>query len=390
MQVQLRWNFKLKPNQTQITKMSEWLITLRKHRNYALSERETGYNTNNQNADTPITYEWGSFCDIETRTESGTSCALTCPVIKHGVIPNNLNLAIKTSKKDGVVKWDNASGIQMKVTTQLRHLWSNFADINSDILQRNISKLDTAFTQDIKTVTLKRQGVNWYISILVEIPFELPVEKELTECKSVAGIDVGINKLIALSDGSFVENIKPGTNQRIARRLAIRQRAASRKVNGSKNKSKAYQRLGRMQHKITQHREGYLWQAASKVVNTADVIGQENLNIVNMVKRAKPKHDGKGGYLKNGASRKTGLNKVILDASWGTLFQMIAWLAAKLGKPVVKVNPKHTSQICPKCNHIDQKNRDGEKFLCTKCHHVELSCCAIRWLETKSCKGLED
>ena len=422
--MQARWNFKLKPNQTQIVKMSEWLITLRKHRNYALRERETGYNTNNQDADTPINYAWGSFCDLESLMEYGASCPLTCPVVKHGVIPNDLFLALKTSK--GVTKWDNSSGIQMKVTTQLRHKHQNFKDIDSDVLQRNIAKLDTGFKnfwkhgrgfprylrklnsfeykpgrvklinfgdsyatvylpgignvkmfnsrdltliKEIRTCTIKRKADNWYISMLVEIPGEIPEIN--AEIKSVVGIDVGVNKLVALSDGSFIENIRVTTNSRTARRLAIRQRAASRKIKGSKNKAKAYQKLAKIQHKLSQKRDGYNWQTASKIVKTADAVGREDLNIKNMVKRAKPKHDGKGGYLRNGASAKTGLNKVILDCAWGDLFNKIAWLAAKLGKTVIPVEPKYSSQECPKCKHIDRKNRSGEKFVCTNCQYTD-------------------
>jgi len=90
-----------------------------------------------------------------------------------------------------------------------------------------------------------------------------------------------------------------------------------------------------------------------------------------MVKRAKPKHDGKGGYKKNGASAKTGLNKVILDCGWGDLFTKIAWLALKNGKPVIAVNPRHSSQECPICGHVDKSNRSGEKFLCTNCSYTE-------------------
>ncbi|MFB2981489.1 zinc ribbon domain-containing protein [Microseira sp. BLCC-F43] len=89
-----------------------------------------------------------------------------------------------------------------------------------------------------------------------------------------------------------------------------------------------------------------------------------------MVKRAKPKHDGNGGYKRNGASRKTGLNKVILDCGWGDLFDKIAWLALKAGKPVILVNPKHSSQECPACGQVDKTNRDGEKFLCTECGYT--------------------
>lgn len=426
--MQIRWNFKLKPSKTQAEQMSQWMVTLRKHRNYALREREDGYNANNRNAEEALTYAWGSYCDIESHSEYGSCCPLTCPVLKYGVIPQELGMMTKKRKKTSDVVWDNASGIQMKVTTQLRYERQNFADINSDVLQRNIAKLDTAFANfwkhsrgfprylrsldsfeykagqvkigavrgnyatiylpgigDIKmhnsrelkvisavrTVTIKREGGDWYVSMLVDIPGDVPEEKPIVECKSVVGIDVGINKLVALSDGSFVENIRPASNPRTARRLAIRQRAASRKENGSKNKSKAYKRLGKMQHQIAQHRKGYLWQAASKIVNTADVVGREDLKIQNMVKRAKPKHDGKVGYLKNGRLRKSGLNKAILDASWGTLFEMISWLAVKRGKSVIAVNPKYSSQECAECGHIDKNNRSGEKFLCTECGYTE-------------------
>jgi putative transposase len=422
--MQLRWNLKLKPNQAQVDKMSEWLITLRKHRNYALRERETGYNNNNQNGDTYLSYAWGSFCDLESRIEYGASCPLTCPVIKHGVIPSDLSLALKTSK--GLIRWDTASGIQMKLTTQLRRKNQKFEEINSDVLQRNIALLDAAFNnlwkhgrgfprylrkldafeykpgqvklvqerysyaivylpgignvkmfnsrdlsliKEIRTCTIKRSADNWLISMLVEVPEELLETK--AEIKSVVGIDVGVNQLVALSDGSFIENIRPTTNTRTARRLAMRQRSASRKVNGSKNKTKAYNYLAKTQHKLAQKRDGYNWQAADQIVKTADAIGREDLKITNMVKRAKPKHDGKGGYLRNGASRKTGLNKVIQDCAWGDLFNKIAWLAAKSGKPVIAVDPKHSSQVCPECGHIEQKNRTGEKFICTNCGYTD-------------------
>lgn len=282
--MQVRWNFKLKPTLSQQAQMSHWLVTLRKHRNYALRERETGYNTNNQSADKSITYAWSSWCDIESRIEYGSCCPLTCPVLKHGVVPKELGTALKTSK--GVIKWDNASGIQMKATTQLRHERENFCDINSDVLQRNIAKLDTAFSnfwkygkgfprylrsldsfeykpgqvkigsikntyallylpgignvkihnsrdlsliKEVRTCTVKRSGGYWFISILVDIPGGLPEQKPTAEIKSVVGIDVGVNKLVALSDGSFIKNIRPTTNNRTARRLAMRQRATSRK-----------------------------------------------------------------------------------------------------------------------------------------------------------------
>lgn len=435
--MQVRWNFKLLPNQQQEATLEDWLITLRKHRNYALRERRDGFETNNKDASTQVIYAYGSYCDLEERIEYGSCCPLTCPVQKHGVIPQNLELAFKLSQtRDKETKkvietkrgWDSASGIQMKVTSLLRQSKPHFAVIDSCVLQRNIASLDTAYTnfwkhnrgfpqflrrldsfeykpgrvilrhirknyataylpgigevkfhnsrdlsliQDLRTCTITRVGGNWYISMLVDILLVLPELKPLDECKSVVGIDVGINKLVALSDGSFLENKRVATNKKKARRLAMRQRVISRKQKGSNNKIKAIKKLAKQQHKIAQHRDGYNWQVASTIVKTADIVARENLNIKNMVKRAKPKHDGKGGYKRNGASQKTGLNKVILDASWGDIFNKVAWLALKAGKPIVPVPAKYSSQECPSCGHVDKSNREGEKFLCVACHYTE-------------------
>jgi putative transposase len=423
--MQVRWNFKLVPTQPQTEKMSAWLVTLRKHRNYALRQRSEGYSSNNQQSDQAEEMISGSYCDIKTREEFPEiwCCPLTCPIRKHGVIPNDISLMVKKSKGD--IRWDSPSGIQMKVTTQLRRFNHWFADIDADVLQGNIAKLDTAFSnfwkhqrgypaykkvldtfqykpqrvklssvrvnyatvylpgigevrmhnsrdfsqiKEIRTCTVKRAGGDWFLSMLVDDGQVLP--ELIEDIRSVVGIDVGVNKLIALSDGSFIENIRPTTNKRVARRLKIRARAISKKVNGSKNKSKAYAKLGKTKHKLTEKRNGYNWQAAAKVVKTADLIAREDLKITNMVKRAKPKTDGKK-YLRNGAAAKTGLNKVILDCGWGQIFKMIEWLAVKAGKLVVAVNPRHTSQECPHCGHVEKANRDGEKFVCRSCGYAD-------------------
>ncbi|MEG4343373.1 zinc ribbon domain-containing protein [Microcoleus sp. A003_D6] len=35
------------------------------------------------------------------------------------------------------------------------------------------------------------------------------------------------------------------------------------------------------------------------------------------------------------------------------------------------VNPRHTTQTCSKCRHVDKENRNGEKFICINCGHIE-------------------
>jgi len=428
--MQVRWRFKLQPNQGQHLRMSEWLVTLRKHRNYCLAERKRGFETNNQDSDQSVMYLYGAYSDLISRVEYGSYCPLTCPIVKHGVMSAQLT---KSSKSKGLV-WGSASDVQSKRTTELRSESDWYGRINSDVLQGNLAKLDTAYNgffqhkrgfpafrkvanfksfqfkpgqvkltvnrssnrkrcyshayfpglgdmryldsrsipinAEIRTVTVLKEADGWYMSVLLNLPESLPEVANIESVKSAVGLDVGINKLVSLTDGSFVENPRFATNKQIRRRLRIRQHRVSRKIKGSTNRKKAGIQVAILHKKIADKRNAYQWQAAQKVVDTAEAIVRENLNIKGMKSRCKPKRI-RGRFMPNGQSAKRGLNRSISDASWGELFSKIEWLAAKAGKPVLSVNPKFTSQECSVCHHISKSNRNGEKFVCEECGHID-------------------
>lgn len=430
--MQVRYKYKLQPNKSQSVLMSEWLVTLRKHRNYCLAERKRGFDTNNQGSDQLVMYQYGAYSDLISRVEYGSYCPLTCPIVKHGVMSAELT---KTSKKHGLM-WGSASDIQGKRTTELRSESYWYGRINSDVLQGNLAKLETAYSgffqhkrgfpafrkvanfksfqfkpgqvkltinrlskhkrcyshayfpglgdmryfdsrsipvdAEIRTVTVLKEADGWYMSVLLNLVEALPETSELESVKSAVGIDVGVNKLISLTDGSFVENPRFATNKQIRRRFRIRQRRVNRKIKGSNNRKKAGIRVAVLHKKIADKRSDYQWKAASKVVNTAEAIIREDLNIKGMKSRCKPKKV-KGRFMPNGQSAKRGLNRSISDASWGELFSKIEWKAAKVGKPVLSVNPKFTSQECSACHHVSKNNRDGEKFMCEECGHIDHS-----------------
>ena len=71
----------------------------------------------------------------------------------------------------------------------------------------------------------------------------------------------------------------------------------------------------------------------------------EKLNIKGLSKRNKPKLDGNGGYLPNGQSAKSGLNKSWNDAAFGQFFSILEYIAAKAGAVTIEVNPAYTSQL---------------------------------------------
>ena len=53
------------------------------------------------------------------------------------------------------------------------------------------------------------------------------------------------------------------------------------------------------------------------------------------------------------------------------LTQKLEYVAAKSGKKLYRVDPRHTSQTCSKCRHVDKESRKGEKFICTNCGHID-------------------
>jgi len=406
--------YKLHPNQTQDSKMSNWVDMLRSHYNWCLNDRITQYNQQ---------FIQGNYCDIRTQSEVSP---LTCYVSKNGATGNPW----KDSKTDKEGKAKNprrtAGDIQITALPDLKTARPWYSGIDSTVLQQNVKRLDTAYKNffegrgfpkfknrsnftsftfvmgvkiqgnkiylpklgwmrfynsrsipdgfTIKACALRKRQNGWYISIRIENK-SVPdyITKPLNDVVKVIGCDLGITKLVHLSDGCQIENPKFSTTKKAKRTLKIRQRRVNRKVKGSKNRKKTARKVGLLHQKISDKRQAYQWKTAQNIVSrNIDAIALEDLNICGMMRRTRVKIDNKTGrYLNNGQSRKKGLNRSISDAGWGELSLKIEYLAAKQGKVVIKVNPKHSSQECRNCGHIDKSNRDGEKFICVECGYHE-------------------
>ncbi len=410
----INYVYKLRPNQAQDLKMLAWIDMLRSQYNWCLNDRITQYHQQ---------FIQGDYCELKTH---GEASPLTCFVSKSGASGNPW----KDSKVDREGKIKNprrsAGDIQITALPELKVSRPWYAQIDATVLQQNVKRLDTAYKNffegrgfpkfknrsnftsftyamgmkingnkidlpklgwmrfynsrpipngfTVKACTVRKRQDGWYISVRIEdksVPEYSP--KTLGENLKVIGCDLGITKLVHLDDGHQIANPKFSTNKKAKRTLKIRQRRVSRKVKGGKNRKKADTRVGRFHQKISDKRQAYQWKTAKRIVSrNVDVIALEDLNISGMMRRCKVKSDGKTGrFLKNGQSRKKGLNRAISDASWGDLGLKIEYLAAKQGKIVIKVNPKHSSQECRSCGHIDKSNRDGEKFICVECGYHE-------------------
>ncbi|MDF5722162.1 MAG: transposase [Rhizonema sp. PD37] len=370
------------------------------------------------------------YCDLETKA---LTSSLHCSVNKstslgHPWRDDNPKLRRAKPGKDGKVKpfepKRSAYEMHSNWLTQLKLEKPEYKSVNADVLQQSLRHVDSAFNKffsgkagfpnfkqhfdvgfefksgtvkidgnyitfptlgtmrffksrnipnswEIRTTTVSRDADGWYVSVLLrdETVPDLLI-KTFDQCKTIQGADVGIKKLVALSDGTMLDN--PQFLKRSERTLSIRQRRVSRKQKGSNNRKTAAKQLARTHQKIRRQREDNLWKSAKKIASNADVTVFEDLNIKGMKARCKPKVDPETGkYFKNGQSAKAALNKAISDASWYSLRQKTEHQASKLGNLVIGVDPKYSSQECSECHHISSGNRDQEKFICEECGHSD-------------------
>ena len=219
-------------------------------------------------------------------------------------------------------------------------------------------KLHRDLAGTIKTCTIKYEAGQWYavFSCEVEAPDPLPaVESEV-------GIDLGVTHFAALSDGTFIES--PRYYRKAQKQLKTLQQTLSRKKRGSHRRKKAVQAVAKAHRKIAHQRHDFHHKHAKKLVRQHQTIVFEELEITNISKRAKPKQDGNGNYLPNGAAAKSGLNESILDAGWGQFQQIVMNKAAWAGRTVLKVSPKYTSQVCSQCGVIKKKSLEERWHSC--------------------------
>ena len=120
--------------------------------------------------------------------------------------------------------------------------------------------------------------------------------------------------------------------------------------------------------KIRNRRRDFHHKTARALINSGDAIALEDLNTAGMTRKPAPRPDPvrPGGYLPNGATAKSGLNKSIRDAGWAQFASILAAKAEEAGRRVILVNPAYTSIDCHACGTRCTRPRQ-DTVICPRC-----------------------
>ena len=98
----------------------------------------------------------------------------------------------------------------------------------------------------------------------------------------------------------------------------------------------------------------------------------EALGVRQMTKRAQPKPNAQGGWDRNNAAAKSGLNKSILSSEWGKIHAFTKYKALRAHKAVIEVPAHYSSQECAACGFTHSENRlTQSRFVCQRCAHAD-------------------
>jgi putative transposase len=215
---------------------------------------------------------------------------------------------------------------------------------------------------NIRSSTLSYRGYSKEFYLHVSIDTATPA---IMNDVNVLGIDQGIKNIAVCSDKTFF-NSKAVKNVR-AHYATLRAELQSKGTRSARRKLKKVS--GRERRFVTNVNHCI----AKTIVNTGyTVFALEDLSKIRVQKRRGKEFDRK-------------LN----NWSFYQLEQFLRYKAEALGKRVILVDSRYTSQKCSHCGHTYKGNRDGSDFLCRSCgFHVHADLNASRNIAQAGISGM--
>jgi putative transposase len=194
----------------------------------------------------------------------------------------------------------------------------------------------------VKQVRVLRKADYWYASISLQCDVSVPSP---TPYGHPIGVDIGLEKFLATSDGVLVK--PPKFFKSLQSELKLLQRRLSRKQKRSKNYEKQRIKVARLHHHIDNTRKDFHYKQAHALCDAGDMVFMEDLDYRTSAKGMFGKH--------------------MLDAAFGQFRTIVKYVCWKRGKFFAEVDARGTSQECPECGGEVKKDLSVRIHDCPHC-----------------------
>ncbi len=208
-------------------------------------------------------------------------------------------------------------------------------------------------SENLKALSITRRGRRLFVNLTY-----VEERQPLHSSSTAVGIDLGVSDRIALSTGERI-----GRRRKPNSKLRRAQQRLSRCTKGSRRWKRRRAILSNQQHRERVRNRNACHEITTELVRRFGLIALEDLNIKNMSASAKGTAECPG----RNVAQKSGLNRNILEQSWGMIRQQLTYKAAWAGRELVVVDPAYTSQTCSGCGNVDRDARAGKRYSCALC-----------------------
>jgi putative transposase len=164
------------------------------------------------------------------------------------------------------------------------------------------------------------------------------------------GIDVGIQSMIATSDGLILS--RPKFLDKAVSKIKLLQRKLRNKNISSTKWKKLQHRVALLHEAVANKRKDYHFKLAHQLCKDIGMIFVEDINFVSW---------SKGLFCKQS-----------LDMGLGQFFSILQYVCSKTDTYFAKVDKNYTSQICPNCGiHTGKKELDIRIHSCSECGYIQ-------------------
>ena len=217
----------------------------------------------------------------------------------------------------------------------------------------------------IHTATVVREGDRFYacLEYTVTVPETGSAEELSREC---TGLDRGVVIPLQLSDGTQYGTELKERTEPLTEKIKLLQKRFKHKTKGSRSWRALRKQIAKLHLRIRNIRRDILHKATTEIAKSHGCICMEDLKLKNMTKSARGTVQEPGSDVR----QKSGLNRELLLRALGETGVMPEYKLRLRGGLLIRVPPQYTSQTCPVCGHVSERNRTSQsEFVCEKCGH---------------------
>jgi putative transposase len=226
----------------------------------------------------------------------------------------------------------------------------------------------------LRNATVTLDALGWHLAVGVAVSQAPATPNGKPGC----GVDFGVECSAFISDENEPRLMPPSLTRGEQRRLRSLEQRKARQITWAKRHNggcysnrlrRTINEISKLRARQARRRDDFTNKLTTDLAKRHGFVAIEDLRVKGMTGSARGNAERPG----TNVTAKAGLNREILDNTWGMRRRQLAYKCPMFGSELVIVPAYGTSQTCAECGRRDPANRPGcgRTFACQHCGHLD-------------------